>query len=129
MDLAANPSSWRVKRPPERRGMEVGARLMRHVARKLVLQSQFFFFQAVEKVFVGVGAVLFFVDESVKRGMLRLECLDYCPVHWRRSFQAMSPGRNKSPFARFVLPLVAARRASGALRREPGAVSAAARLE
>jgi hypothetical protein len=99
---------------------------MRHVARKLVLQSQFLFLQAVEKVFVGVGSVLFFVDESVKRGMLRFECLDYCPVHWRRSFQAMSPPRNKSPFARFVLPLVAARPASGAGRRELAASRARA---
>jgi hypothetical protein len=35
-----------------------------------------------------VGSVLFLFDQSVKRGVLRLEFLDHCLVHWCRSFQA-----------------------------------------
>jgi hypothetical protein len=35
-----------------------------------------------------VGSMLFLFDESVKRGVLRLEFLDHCLVHWRSSFQA-----------------------------------------
>ena len=38
-------------------------RLMRDVAGELVLQSQFLFLEAVEKVFVGVSAMLFFFDQ------------------------------------------------------------------
>ena len=44
--------------------------LVRYVRVERVLQSQFFFFQAVEKVFVGVGAVLFGVDFRVKGRVL-----------------------------------------------------------
>ena len=66
---------------------KVGARLMHDVAGELVLQSQFLFLQAVEKVFVGVGPVLFFFDESVEGGVLRLERLHRCLVHWCRSFR------------------------------------------
>jgi hypothetical protein len=40
------------------------------VAGQLVLQSQFLFLEAVEKVFVRVGSVLFFLNEGVKSGML-----------------------------------------------------------
>ena len=61
---------------------------MSEVAGQFVLQSQLLFLKAVEKVFVGVGSMLFLFDESVKRGMLRLEFLDHCLVHWCRSFQA-----------------------------------------
>ena len=44
--------------------------------------------EAVEKVFVGVGPVLFFLDQSVKSGMLGLQFLGHSLVHWRRSFQS-----------------------------------------
>jgi hypothetical protein len=58
------------------------------VAGHLILKSEFLFLKAVEKVFVGVGSVLFFLDQSMKRLVLRLEFLDHCLVHWRRSFQS-----------------------------------------
>jgi len=61
---------------------------MCEVAGQFVLQSQLLFLEAVEKVFVGVGSVLFLFDQSVKRGVLRLEFLDHCLVHWCSSFQA-----------------------------------------
>ena len=60
---------------------------MRDVAGELVLQSQFFFFQSVEKVFVGMGPVLFLFDESVQRGMLRFQFLDRYLVHGCHSFR------------------------------------------
>ena len=60
---------------------------MRDVAGELVLQSQFLFLEAVEKVFVGMGPVLFLFDESVQRGMLRFQFLDHCLVHWCHSFR------------------------------------------
>ncbi len=40
---------------------------MRDVVRQLVLQSQFFFLEAVEKVFVGMSAMLFFFDQGMER--------------------------------------------------------------
>ena len=43
---------------------------MGHMAGELVLQSQFFFLQSVEKVFVGMGSVLFFLNKSVKSCVL-----------------------------------------------------------
>ena len=58
------------------------------VAGHFVFKSEFLFLEAVEKVFVGVGSVLFFLDQSVKSLVLRLEFLDHCLVHWRRSFQS-----------------------------------------
>ena len=61
---------------------------MREVAGHFVFQSELLFLEAVEKVFVGVGSVLFLFDQGMKRGMLRLEFLDHCLVHWCRSFQA-----------------------------------------
>ena len=61
---------------------------MCEVAGQFVLQSQLLFLKAVEKVFVGVGSMLFLFDQSVKRGVLRFELLDHCLVHWRSSFQA-----------------------------------------
>jgi len=64
------------------KGLSVG-----HVTREFVLQSQFLFLQAVEKVFVGVGSVLFLLDEGVKSLVLRLQFLDHCLVHWCRSFR------------------------------------------
>jgi len=42
----------------------------------------------VEKVFVRVGSMLFFLDEGVKSGMLRFEFLGNSLVHWCRSFQS-----------------------------------------
>ena len=60
---------------------------MSEVAGQFVLQSQLLFLQAVEKVFVGMGAVLFFLDEGVKSLMLRLQFLDHCLVHWCSSFR------------------------------------------
>ena len=60
------------------------------VAGQLVLQSQFLFLEAVEKVFVRVGSVLFFLDEGVKSLVLGFEFLGHCLVHWCRSFQSES---------------------------------------
>ncbi len=60
---------------------------MRDVRGELVLQSQFLFLQAVEKVFVGVGAVLFFLDQRVKSLVLGLQFLNHNLVHRRHSFQ------------------------------------------
>jgi hypothetical protein len=56
-------------------------RLMGDVAGEFVLQSQFLFLQAVEKVFVRVRAVLFFLDQSMQRGVLGFEFLGHCLVH------------------------------------------------
>lgn len=61
---------------------------MRDVASHFVLEPELFFLEAVEKVFVGVGSVLFLFDQGMKRCMLRLEFLDHCLVHRCRSFQA-----------------------------------------
>ena len=61
---------------------------MREVAGHFVFKSQFLFLETVEKVFVRVGSVLFFLDKSVKSGMLRFESLGHCLVHWWRSFQS-----------------------------------------
>src|SRR6185312_10300172 len=47
------------------------------VAGELILQSEFFFLEAVEKVFVGVASMLFFLDEGVKGLVLRFELLDH----------------------------------------------------
>jgi hypothetical protein len=58
------------------------------VAGHFVLEPEFLFLEAVEKVFVGMGSVLFFLDQGVKSLVLRLEFLDHCLVHWRRSFQS-----------------------------------------
>jgi len=43
---------------------------MHHVAGDFVLELQFLFFKSVEKVFVRMGSMLFFLDEGVKSGML-----------------------------------------------------------
>jgi hypothetical protein len=61
---------------------------MREVAGHFVLESQFLFLEAVEKVFVRVGSMLFFLDEGVKSGMLGFDFLGDCLVHWCRSFQS-----------------------------------------
>jgi hypothetical protein len=61
---------------------------VRHVPRKFILQSELFFLETVEKVFVGVGSMLFFLDEGVKSLMLRFQFLDHCLVHWRGSFRS-----------------------------------------
>ena len=45
---------------------------MCEVAGHFVFQSQLLFLQAVEKVFVRVGSMLFFLDQCVKSGMLRI---------------------------------------------------------
>jgi hypothetical protein len=64
------------------------------VAGQFVLESQFLFLEAVEKVFVGVASMLFFLDEGVKSGMLRFQFLDSCRVHWRVSFPQSQCQRN-----------------------------------
>ena len=46
-----------------------------------VLEPQFFLFQAVKQVLVGVGAMLFLVDLRVERSMLGCECLDRGLIH------------------------------------------------
>ena len=61
---------------------------MRQVAGPLVLKSEFLFLEAVEKVFVRVRSMLFFLDEGVKSGMLRFEFLGHCLVHWCGSFRS-----------------------------------------
>jgi hypothetical protein len=58
------------------------------VAGPFVLQSQLFLLQSVEKVFVGMGSMLFFLDEGVKSLVLRLQFLDHCLVHWCSSFRS-----------------------------------------
>jgi hypothetical protein len=37
---------------------------------QLILESQLFLLEAVEKVVVGVGSMLFFLDQGMKSGML-----------------------------------------------------------
>src|SRR5437868_13460523 len=64
------------------------AGLVGQVPGQLILQSQLLFLEAVEKVFVGVGSMLFFLDEGMKSLMLRLEFLDNCLVHWCGSFRS-----------------------------------------
>ncbi len=44
---------------------------MGEVACQFVLHPELLFLEAVEKVFVGVSSMLFFVDQRVERGMLR----------------------------------------------------------
>ena len=61
---------------------------MREVAGQFVLEPQLFLLEAVEKVFVGMGSVLFFLDEGMKSLVLRFQFLDHCLIHWRRSFQS-----------------------------------------
>jgi hypothetical protein len=63
------------------------AALMRDVAGELVLEPQFLFLESVEKVFVGMGPVLFFLDQGMKSGVLGLQFLDHCLVHWCQSFR------------------------------------------
>ena len=43
---------------------------MGEVAGQFVFDPQLFFLEAVEKVFVGVGPMLFLVDQRVERGVL-----------------------------------------------------------
>ena len=62
--------------------------LVGEVAGQFVLESQLLFLETVEKVFVGMGPMLFFLDEGVKSLMLRLQFLDHCLVHWRGSFRS-----------------------------------------
>lgn len=59
---------------------------MRHMAGKFVLEPQFLFLEAVEKVFVGVAAVLFFFDHRVERRVFGLQFLDYALIHRCGSF-------------------------------------------
>ena len=64
------------------------------MAGELVLQLQLLFLEALEKVFVGVGSMLFFLDEGVKSGMLRFQFLDNCLVHRCLSFpQSVTTGQ------------------------------------
>ena len=60
---------------------------MGDVAGELVLEPQFLFLQSVEKVFVGVGPVLFLFNQGVQRGMLGLQFLDHSLVHRCHSFR------------------------------------------
>jgi hypothetical protein len=60
---------------------------MHVVAGQFILQSEFFFFQSVEKVFVRVIAVLFLFDEGMERRVLGLQFLDLCLVHRCQSFR------------------------------------------
>ena len=61
--------------------------LMHVMAGEHILQSQLFFLQSVEEVFVRVRAVLFLFDEGVKRRVLRLQFLDRYLVHRCHSFR------------------------------------------
>lgn len=60
---------------------------MHVVAGECVLQSELFFLQSVEKVFVRVRAVLFLFDEGVERRVFRFQFLDLSLVHWCQSFR------------------------------------------
>jgi len=60
---------------------------MRDVVRQFVLQSQLLFLEAVEEVFVGMSAMLFFFDQRVQRLMLRFDFLDGGLVHKCPSFR------------------------------------------
>jgi hypothetical protein len=49
--------------------------LVGEVACQFVLDSELFFLEAVEKVFIRVTPMLFFVDQRVERRVLRFESL------------------------------------------------------
>jgi hypothetical protein len=53
-----------------RAALEIKAGLVGHMPGQLVLESQLFLLEAVEKVVVGVGSMLFFLDQGMKSGML-----------------------------------------------------------
>jgi hypothetical protein len=57
------------------------------MAGEFVLEPQFFFLQSVEKVFVGVGPMLFFFDKSVKRRVFGLQFLDLCLIHLCQAYR------------------------------------------
>jgi hypothetical protein len=59
---------------------------MREVAGEFVLEAELLFLQLVEKVFVGMSSVLFFLNQGVKSRMLRLEFLHHRIRHWCRPF-------------------------------------------
>ena len=63
--------------PPTKKAASVG-----EVAGQFVFEPQFLFLEAMEKVFVRVGSMLFLVDQGVKSGMLRFDFLGNCLVHW-----------------------------------------------
>ena len=65
-------------------------RLVREVAGHRVLEPQFLFLKAVEKVFVWVRPMLFLVDQRVKRGVLGFQSLDLSLVHRCHSFPQLS---------------------------------------
>lgn len=70
---------------PRRRGIK--KELVGVVARQLVLDLQFFLLQLVEKVFVGMRPMLFFVDHGVERLVLGVQSLDLGLVHRCNSFR------------------------------------------
>jgi hypothetical protein len=116
-DCAANGAvGAATERPRTKKAASVS-----EVAGQFVFKSQLFFLEAVEKVFVGVGSVLFFLDESVKSLVLGFEFLGNCLVHWCRSFHVReSPTHNKTRIVALVLTLLTPRRPLRAARREPG---------
>ena len=93
---------------------------MSEVAGQFVLDFELFFLEAVEKVFVGVGPMLFLVDQRVERGVLRFQSLGHSLVHWCLSFpQSQCHGkRNKPRIVRFVLMHLTAGRRRRAIGRE-----------
>jgi len=60
---------------------------MRVVASKCVLESELFLLKLVEKVFVGVRLMLFFVDHGVESRVLGCERFGLCIVHRCHSFR------------------------------------------
>jgi hypothetical protein len=69
-----------------------------------------------------VGPVLFFLDQGMKSGMLRLEFLGHSLIHRRLSFlqKRVSPLRNKPRIDAFVLIELTVDRRRAASGRERG---------
>ena len=71
-----------------------------------VLEFKLFLLQSRQQIFVGVRPVLFRIDLSVERGMLRCDRLDVSFVHrsisfrWLTRDRAMNKSRNEAFVAR-----------------------------
>jgi hypothetical protein len=74
------------------------------VADHRILESEFFFLQSRQQIFVGVRPVLFRINLSVKSGMLGCDRLDVSFVHRSISFRWLTRDRdvNKSRNDAFV---------------------------
>ena len=75
------------------------------VADKRVLQSQFFFFELMKQVIVGMRAMLFGINLGVKRGVFGCKSLSMGIVHRSISFRWLTQdSHDKSRIAVFVAP-------------------------